>query len=254
MKIDLKGKVALVTGGTRGIGAATSILLASAGAAVAANYSSNQRGARDFARKVARKRLSIFLMPGDVSDSLVAEEVVHRVIERMGHLDILVNNAGIREPNPIDSPRAEETWDRAIKINLKSAFNLCVHAMPHLKRSKDGRIINVSSTAGQRGEPGYSHYAASKAGVIAFTKSLAVELAHHRILVNCVAPGWVWTDMTAEELKKASRRREILRDIPLGKVAQPEDIAAAILFLASPLSSHITGEVININGGAVLCG
>ncbi len=254
MKIDLKGKVALVTGGTRGIGAATSLLLASAGAVVAANYSRNQKGAREFARKVARRRLPVFLLPGDVSDALVAEEVVHRVIERAGRLDILVNNAGIWEPNPIDSPRVEETWDRTIKINLKSAFNLCVHATPHLRKSKDGRIINVSSTSGRTGEAGYSHYAASKGGMIALTKSLALELAPHKILVNCVAPGWVWTDMTAGELKKSGRRQAILREIPLGKIAQPEDVAGAILFLASSFSGHITGEVLNVDGGAVLCG
>jgi 3-oxoacyl-[acyl-carrier protein] reductase len=254
VKIDLKGKVALVTGGTRGIGAAASILLASAGAVVAANYSRNQKGARAFARKVGKRKLPIFLVPGDVSDSLVAEEIVHLVVERMGHLDILVNNAGIWEPNPIENPRGEEAWDRTLKINLKSAFNLCMHATPHLKRSKSGRIINISSTSGQRGEAFYSHYSASKGGMIALTKSLALELAPNRILVNCVAPGWVWTDMTSAELKKAARRREILREIPLGRVAQPEDIAGAILFLASPLASHITGEVLNVNGGSVLCG
>lgn len=254
MKIDLKGQVALVTGGTRGIGAATALMLAEAGAIVAVNYDKNERTARAFVEKLRKKKLTAFLAPGDVSDFLVADQIIRDVVSRTRKLDILVNNAGIWKSNPIDSPRAEEHWDRTLGVNLKSAFNLIVHAAPFLAKSKRGRIVNVSSTAGQRGEAGHSDYAASKGGMIALTKSMAVELASSQILVNCVAPGWVWTDMTVPTLKKPKVRKAILSQIPLGKIGQPEDIAGAILFLVSTLADHITGEVINVNGGSVLCG
>jgi 3-oxoacyl-[acyl-carrier protein] reductase len=181
----------------------------------------------------------------------VAESVVHQVIDRFGHLDILVNNAGIWERNPIDHPRAETAWDNTIKTNLKSTFNITFHSVPYLRKTK-GRIINIASTAGQRGEAYYSDYASSKGGIIAFTKSLATELGPHQVLVNAVSPGWVWTDMTIKHLSKPAYRKAALREIPLGKFAQPEDVAGAVLFLASPLSSHITGAVINVNGGSVL--
>ncbi len=253
MKIDLSQKVALITGGSRGIGAATSFVLASAGATVAINYLQNKKHAQKLSQKIHRRKFQSFLIQGDVSDFLQAESVVHQIIDRMGRLDIVVNNAGIWEKNPLDNPRAEEAWDKTIKVNLKSVFNVCVHALPHLAKT-GGRIINVSSSAGQRGEANYSHYAASKGGIIAFTKSLACELAHQQILVNAVAPGWVWTDMSTKHLTRSSYRKEALKQIPLGKIAQPEDVANAILFLASPLANHITGEVINVNGGSVLNG
>ncbi|MFH1262215.1 MAG: SDR family NAD(P)-dependent oxidoreductase [Pseudomonadota bacterium] len=251
MLIDLTGKVALVTGGSRGIGAAISLALGGSGARVAANYMSDHRSAQAFARKMQQKKLVSSLVAGDVGDFLEAESVVRQVIDRFGRLDIVVNNAGIWEPNPIDHPRSEESWDRMIRTNLKGAFNICTHALPYLTKAK-GRIVNIASTAGQRGEPAFSHYAASKGGVIAFTKSLAAELGPYQVLVNAVSPGWIWTDMSMKHLSKPVNRKEALRQIPLGKFGQPEDVANAVLFLVSPLATHITGEVLNVNGGSVL--
>jgi 3-oxoacyl-[acyl-carrier protein] reductase len=252
MQIDLTGKIALVTGGTRGIGAAIATMLAEAGATVAVNYHRNASGAQSFLRAARKKKLQVFAVPGDISDAIEAEQIVHRAVERSGQLDILVNNAGIWEATPLDSPRSDEIWDRTLKINLKGAFNVTFNAIPYLKSSKDGRIINIASTAGQRGEGLHSAYAASKGGLISFTKSLAVELAPHQILVNCVSPGWIWSDMSYAVLRKASSRKEILKQIPLGKIGQPEDVAGAAVFLASRYATHITGAIVNVNGGAVL--
>jgi 3-oxoacyl-[acyl-carrier protein] reductase len=225
--------------------------LAECGAHVAVNYLHDHRSARALVQKMRRKRWTVFLVPGDVGDFLQAESIVRQVVDRLGRLDILVNNAGIWEPNPMDHPRSEERWDRTVQVNLTGTFNLCAHALPHLIKAK-GRIINIASTAGQRGEPNYSHYAASKGGVISLTKSLAAELGPYQVLANAVSPGWVWTDMTIKHLSKPRNRKEALREIPLGKFGQPEDVANAVVFLASPLSSHITGEVINVNGGSVV--
>lgn len=227
MKIDLRGQVALVTGGSRGIGAAISETLAAAGATVAINFLKDRQHAQKLIEKLRKKRLTGFLVPGDVSDFVQADSVVHQVIEKVRRLDILVNNAGIWKLNPIDNPRVEEMWDRTIQMNLKSTFNMCAHAVPYLTKSKAPKIINISSTAGQRGESNHSDYAASKGAVIAFTKSLAVEVASKGILVNCVAPGWVATDMTYPYLKKVRNRREVIRQIPLGRIADPQDIANA---------------------------
>jgi NAD(P)-dependent dehydrogenase (short-subunit alcohol dehydrogenase family) len=251
MKIDLSGKVALITGGSRGIGAATTLALASCGARVAVNYLNDHKAARSMVQRMRRKSCSALLIPGDVGDFLQAESIVRQTVDRLGRLDFLVNNAGIWEANPIDHPRTEENWERTLRTNLTGTFNLCAHALPHLLKSR-GRIINIASTAGQCGESGYSHYAASKGGMIALTKSLAAELGPHQVLVNAVAPGWVWTDMSLRHLSKPRNRKKALAEIPLGKFAQPEDVAHAVLFLASHLSSHITGEILNVNGGSVL--
>ncbi len=252
MNIDLKGKVAIVTGGSRGIGAAISMAFAAAGATVAVNYLRDEKSAKSFMRKFHQKRYHGFLIPGDVSDYLEADSLVHAVVERVGRIDILVNNAGIWKANPIGNPRADEAWDQTLSTNLKSAFNMSHHSTPFLARSRSGRIINISSTAGVRGEAGHADYAASKGGMIALTKSLAVELAPHDVLVNCVAPGWVWTDMTIPYLRNARHRKAALDEIPLKKFATPEDVAGSVLFLASSLSTHITGAVIHVNGGSVL--
>src|SRR5207253_2467442 len=144
--------------------------------------------------------------------------------------------------------------DRALDVNLKGVFAVCRHVVPAMKEARFGRIVLISSTAGQRGEPGHSPYAASKGAIIALTKSLAPELAPSGILVNCVAPGWVATDMSRPALEDVARRHSILSTIPLGRVALPDEIAGAVLFLASDLSTFVCGEVLNVNGGAVLCG
>ncbi|HEV8484242.1 MAG TPA: SDR family NAD(P)-dependent oxidoreductase, partial [Blastocatellia bacterium] len=180
-------------------------------------------------------------------------KMVGRTLERFGALDILIANAGIWKEAAIES-MTERDWDETIDINLKSIYASCREAARAMLARRRGTIILISSTAGQRGEPFYSHYAATKGAIIAMTKSLAAELGPRGITVNCVAPGWVATDMTVAALNDPRERRKIRELIPLGRVATPAEIAGPILFLASDLASHITGEVLNVNGGSVLCG
>jgi len=183
-----------------------------------------------------------------------AEELINSVIRRFKSVDILICNAGIWEGASIEE-MPEETWDRTIAINLKGTWTVCRAAIPHMKRQRFGRIVIVSSTAGQRGEANYSNYAASKGGQISFTKALATELGPYGINVNAVAPGWVDTEMSSVPLTQdSSRRVAIATEIPIGRIATADDIAGPIVFLASDWARHITGEVLNINGGSVLCG
>jgi 3-oxoacyl-[acyl-carrier protein] reductase len=168
-------------------------------------------------------------------------------------VDILVCNAGIWEGAPLDE-MSEDLWDRTMKINLKGTWTVCRAVVSQMKKQRAGKIVMLTSTAGQRGEANYSNYAASKGAQIAFTKSLAEELGEWGISVNAVAPGWVTTDMTHEALGNAKQSEAIARTIPLGKIAAPEDIAGPVVFLCSDWSRHITGEILNVNGGSVLCG
>jgi len=178
--------------------------------------------------------------------------MVDETVSRFGGIDILVNNAGIWKGSPIDE-MSDDDWSEMLEINLTGTFHCIRAAVPSMKAAGFGRIVNVSSTAGQRGEAFHAHYAATKGAVISLTKSLATELAPHGITVNCVAPGWVATDMTSESLA-GPERDGIVSAIPLGRVATPEEIAGAVLFLASDLASFVTGEILNVNGGAVLVG
>ncbi len=173
----------------------------------------------------------------------------------MDRIDILVNNHGIWNdiPEPVDSMKLE-SWEKMLKTNLDSYFLLCKNVVPIMKKQKAGKIILLSSTAGQRGEAYHSHYAASKGAIISFTKSLSTELAVDNINVNAVAPGWVDTDMCTTVFAEEGKRETITESIPLKRIPSSEDIAGSVLFLASHLSNHITGEVINVNGGSVLCG
>ena len=250
--INLKGKVALVTGGSRGIGRAACRMLAGAGADVAFGYRLNQAAADGVAaqiRKTGRKTLAV---QGDLSRRRDADNLVGKTVEAFGRIDVLVNNHGIWKDGPIET-LTEEEWDETLDVNLKGVF-LCTRAtVPVMRRQGSGRIINISSTAGQRGEAEHSHYAASKGAVISFTKSLAPELCRHGILVNCVAPGWVDTDMSAEALAGPDRER-ILATIPMRRPGTAEEIAGGILFFASELSGYCCGEILNVNGGSVLCG
>lgn len=251
--IDLSNQVAVVTGGSRGIGAATAILLARAGANVVITYRKNVNKAVDVADSIASSGRECIALKGKLENMSECREIVDAVVREFKRIDILVNSAGIWEFAEIGK-MTQSDWNRTIAINLTSTFNMCNIVVPVMKRQKYGRIINVSSTAGQRGEAFHSHYAASKGGVIAFSKSLAAELISSGIWVNCVAPGWVLTDMTLNELGKSKSRLEILKTIPRGKVATPEEIAGPILFLSSKLADNIVGEVLNVNGGSVLCG
>lgn len=250
--IDLQGKVAVVTGGSRGIGRATALLLARAGADVAIGYRTNQKAAEEVVQQVEALDRRALAVPGDLSRAKDAQSLIHRTVESLGRLDILINNHGIWKDGSIGT-MTEADWQETLDVNLKAVFLCTQAAVPILRRQRQGWIVNVASTAGQRGEAEHSHYAASKGGIIAFTKSLGPELCRDGIQVNCVAPGWVDTDMSAEALAGPDRAK-ILGTIPLGRPGTPEEIAGAILFLASEFSAYCCGEILNVNGGSVLCG
>ena len=251
--IDLSNQVAIITGGSRGIGAAAALRFAEAGATVVVNYVKQESEATKVVDEIRRKGGRSIAVQADVSSFKEVEALFQRTLSEFGRIDILVANAGIWTHGPIDE-LDEKTWDDTIDINLKGTYICCQLAARQMKRQRSGRIITVSSTAGQRGETFHSHYAASKGGMISFTKSLASELGPHGITVNCVAPGWVDTDMSIEALGDSKQLEGIVRDIPLRRVATADDVAGPILFLATDLARHITGEVVNVNGGSVLCG
>lgn len=250
--IDLGGRRVLVTGGGRGIGAACCRLFARAGAAVMIDY----RADGDSAHALLAELVNLSAEPhrafrADVAVPADVEALFEHVGSEWGSLDCLVNNAGVWRRNPLDGldlQRFEET----LRINVTGAFLCAQRALPLLRRSADGNIVNVTSTAGQRGEAFYSPYAASKGALISATKAWSSELAPE-VRVNSVAPGWVDTDMCAEPFAAGGRER-IAAEIPLARIATPEDVAGPILFLASPLARHVTGEVVNVNGGSVLVG
>jgi 3-oxoacyl-[acyl-carrier protein] reductase len=250
--ISLEDKVALITGASRGIGKATALLFAKAGCNLMINYCNNEKDAIVVATDAEKLGVTAKIYRADVSQKRQVDEMVACTIKDFGKLDILVNNAGIWKYAPIER-MTEEQLKETIEVNLYGIFYPITASAPHLIKQRSGNIINISSTAGQRGEPFHSHYAASKGAIISLTKSLAVELASYNIRVNCVAPGWVDTDMSHQSLI-GKEKEKILSLIPLGRAGTAEEIAGSILFLASNLSTFITGEVINVNGGAVLCG
>jgi 3-oxoacyl-[acyl-carrier protein] reductase len=249
---SMAGKVALVTGGSRGIGRAACELLAGAGASVVVNFRAREGEAARVARAIAKAGGRATAVGADIADEDEAHALVDETVRLYGRLDVLVNNAGIWEEGPLLTMSAAR-WRRTLAVNLDGTFFCTQAAARVMKRQRRGRIVNLSSTAGQRGEARHSQYAATKGAVIALTKSWAVELAPYGIYVNCVAPGWVETEMTAEALAGAAGR-VVARGIPIGKVGAARDIAAAILFLASEACGFVTGEILNVNGGAVLCG
>lgn len=251
--LSLQGRVALVTGGSRGIGRATVLRLAELGASVVVNYARDEQAASLVVREVEASGAKALAVRADVSSLAEAERLVKVTLEEFGRLDILVCNAGIWEGAPVEEI-SEELWDRVLAINLKGTWTMCRAAVPAMKRQRSGRIVIVSSTAGQRGEANVSNYAASKGGQISFTKSLASELAAQGVTVNSVAPGWVETEMNTEVFADESYRQKIEQAIPLGRIASADDIAHAIVFLCTDWARHITGEVLNVNGGSVLCG
>jgi 3-oxoacyl-[acyl-carrier protein] reductase len=251
--LGLAGKVAIVTGGSRGIGKAVVELLASLGAKVVVNYVSDEESAASTVAMARAHDTEAVAVRADVSQVTEADRLVNETLERFGRIDFLVCNAGIWEGAPVESI-SEELWDRTIAINLTGTWSVCRAAVPAMKRQKFGRIVIVSSTAGQRGEANVSNYAASKGGQISFTKSLSTELAQFGINVNCVAPGWVETEMTTDVVNDETQLEKVLKTIPLGRMATPEEIAGPIVFLCSTWADHITGEILNVNGGSVLCG
>jgi 3-oxoacyl-[acyl-carrier protein] reductase len=249
--ISLQNKVSVITGGSRGIGAATALLLAKGGSDIVINYVQHEDRAIALGNRIKEIGRRVIVHRGNVAEASVARSLADRTIAELGRIDIVVNNAGIWTHGEIGA-LAEEVLDQTLSVNLKSVFNVCNAAAPHLKKNGGGRIINIASTAGQRGEAFHSHYAASKGGILAFTKSLAVELAPYNILVNCVAPGWVDTEMNGEVFADEKFRRQVIEAIPLKRIATAEDVAGSVLFLSSDFSRHITGATINVNGGSVL--
>lgn len=248
--LGLADKVAIVTGGSRGIGKAVISMLASFGTHVVVNYVRDEAAATATVNLAQSHNVKAIAIQADVSKLGDAERLLRETVEHFARVDFLICNAGIWEGAPVEAI-SEELWEKSLDINLKGTWSVCRAAVPVMKQQRFGRIVIVSSTAGQRGEPNFSNYAASKGGQISFTKSLAPELGPFQINVNCVAPGWVETEMTTDALADAE---SIIKGIPVGRVATPEDIAGAIVFLCSNWANHITGEVLNVNGGSVLCG
>ena len=251
--VSLKGRVALVTGGSRGIGRAAVECFARLGANVVANYVRDENAAQQVVSEAEARGVGGLAVQADVSLKGDAQRLIDATTRRFDRVDFLVCNAGIWEGAAIDE-LSEEVWDRTMDLNLKGTWSVCHSAVPHMKSQGFGRIVIVSSTAGQRGEANVSHYAASKGGQISFTKSLAAELGPFGINVNSVAPGWVDTDMCADVFADKNFRKSIEDSIPVGRVAAPEDIAWPIVFLCSEWGRHINGEILNVNGGSVLCG
>jgi 3-oxoacyl-[acyl-carrier protein] reductase len=253
IRIDLSGKVALVTGASRGLGRATALLLAKAGADVVVNYARNRKAADSVVGACREYGVRALPVRADMASTSEVARLFKTTQDKMARLDILVGNAGIWKEAAIDR-MTDEQLAEMLDINVKGVFACCREAARIMKRQQSGRIILVASTAGQRGEAFHSHYAASKGALISLTKSLAPELASCNILVNCIAPGWFDTDMSHPSLESPRTRREVLATIPLGRIGRPEEFAAAVLYLASDLSTFVTGEILNVNGGAVLVG
>ncbi|MFC2135050.1 SDR family NAD(P)-dependent oxidoreductase [Bacteroidota bacterium] len=249
--IDLKNRVTLITGGSRGIGAACVKLFAEAGSEIAFTYQRDKKSAEEIAAKFGgTTKIKAYKVDLDSEEEI--NNCIDEVVKEFERVDVLVNNAGIWNDGPIDMELAH--WEEMMRLNLTGSFLFCKAVVPYMKKNKFGRIINISSTAGQRGEAFHSHYAASKGGIISFTKSLAAELAEFNITTNSVAPGWVDTDMCTETFSDVEYKKSIEKSIPLGRVASAEDVAGPTLFLASDLARHVNGEILNVNGGSILCG
>ncbi len=243
----LQDKVAIVTGASRGIGRATALALASEGANVVVNYASSQDAADKVVAEIAALGSQAIALPADVSKTDQVDNLINAVMEKWGRVDVLVNNAGSTRDTLLLRMKPEE-WQAVIDLNLTGVF-LCTRATSKIMlKQRSGRIINITSVAGQMGNPGQANYSAAKAGVIGFTKTVAKELASRGITVNAVAPGFIATDMTSD-----LKAEEILKFIPLNRYGQPEEVAGLIRFLAAdPAAAYITGQVMNVDGGMVM--
>ena len=251
MNIDLTHRVVLITGGSRGIGRRTALLMAECGARVAFTFATRQDAAYEVVAAIGPEQsLAIRADAGNPAD---VARMVDETIARFGRIDVLVNNTAVHAINPFDGDDYEawqSGWRRTIEVNLFGAANAAFLVIPHMKRQGGGKIINVASRSGFRGELEFPDYGASKAGMMNLTKSLARTHAKQGIIATCVAPGYVETDIAAEDLRRFRDRIEA--EIPIGRVAQPDDVAKTILFLASPLSDYLAGVTIDVNGGSYL--
>ncbi len=255
--LSFKNQVILITGASRGVGAAAAIKFAEAGAAgVVINFKANRSAAESVARSVEHFGAKTLAVKADVSIASEAKSLFKQTLGTFGRLDVVVANAGIWPAEDRAITELDETqWNETMRVNVNGVYHVCREAAAIFTAQHGGKMVIVSSTAGQRGEAFHSDYAASKGAVISLTKSLAAELGRSNVNVNCVAPGWVDTDMAASALKTdVTKLAAIKAAIPLGRVATAEDVANPILFLASELARHITGEILNVNGGSVLCG
>ena len=250
--IDLAGKVALVTGASRGIGAVVACRLAQAGAKVGVNYHASADAAKLVVKSINEAASETggeaLLVGGDVSQQETAEAAVKQVVDRWGNIDILVNNAGINKDRLL-LRMSPEDFDSVIAVNLRGAFLCTRYVMPHLIRQRSGRVINMSSVVGLSGNPGQANYAAAKAGLVGLTKAVAREVASRNVTVNALAPGYIITAMV-EELSEETQAK-ILARIPMGRFGTPEDVAEAVVFLCSDGASYITGQVLTIDGGMI---
>lgn len=250
MKHSLTNQVAVITGGNAGIGKAIALKFAEEGAHLAifgTNQATGAQALQEIKTTVPDCKAHFYVV--DVSQTVAVEEAFKKVTEELGPIDILVNNAGITADQLL-MKMSETDWDRVLDINLKSCFNSCKAVVRSMMKAKKGRIINISSVVGLMGNAGQTNYAASKSGMIGFTKALAKELASRNVLVNCVAPGFIRTQMT-DKLNEA-QKEAILKSIPLGELGNVEDIANAVYFLASSMANYITGQVLTVDGGMVM--
>lgn len=245
----LSDQVALVTGASRGIGAVIAQRLASDGAKVAVNYQASEEAALQVVRKITEAGGDAAVISGDVSREDDADALVKQVIEQWGRIDILVNNAGITRDRLLLRMTTED-WDRVLEVNLRGAFLCTKYVMPHLIRRRQGRVVNISSVVGLGGNPGQANYAASKAGLIGFTKAVAREVASRNITVNALAPGFIDTGGMVDQMTEEARKT-VLGRIPMERFGSADDVAEAVSFLCGPGAGYITGQVITIDGGMV---
>jgi len=245
----LEGEVAIVTGSSRGIGAATAVKLASEGADLVINYNNDKQSAEETARQVLNQGRKALIVQGNVADSSDAKNLIKKAVSKFGKIDILVNNAGITRDGLLLRMK-EKDFDSVIDVNLKGTFNCTKNAIRYMMKQRHGKIVNLSSVVGSMGNAGQANYAASKAGIVGFSKAIAREVSKRGININTISPGYIQTDMTQNLSSEV--KEEMLNSIPLERFGEVEEVANVIMFLVSPLASYINGQNINIDGGMLM--